>query len=311
MQAEWETLSLDNILRIQPKSLIYASAKFSRAQMHWHISQKEFHPVLHAIERYDWLLKGHGTPIFLYTDHKNVQLVLNPRLATKLQHLERLHRWGVRVQVVDLITVHVPGELNFFADLLSRLAFEEAANLMIDRKLSDPREEDALRKDPTITKLPRIRTRKTKAKEAVTYPKVEEVYQWAEKHRLSALSPYATEKLQPLTDLQLIDAQRKAGIEGGENELIQRNQKIYVPKNMLERVIVHNHLANRHRALKSEIQALEKFHFDLEPDIKLEEIVKTIRNKCLHCSCNHPALIKRPLDLTFLAKEPRMMLHSD
>ena len=84
------------------------------------------------------MLKGHGRPIYLYTDHKNIQLVLNPRLCSRAQHLERLHRRAVRVQDLNLVAVHVKGELNFMADFLSRAEFsDEVATLMTKAKQTD------------------------------------------------------------------------------------------------------------------------------------------------------------------------------
>ena len=90
-----------------------------------HISQKELYPLIYAFKRLSWLVLGHQTPIHFYTDHRNLKHILKPKLTSKTQYLERLRRWGLQLQNVDLIVQHISEEDNFFADLLSRCAQRE------------------------------------------------------------------------------------------------------------------------------------------------------------------------------------------
>ncbi len=119
MQADYETIT-QNVQTLEPKPMMFLSGKFTVGQKKWHISAKELYPIIYAFKRIDFMLRGHPNPVVVYTDHRNLVTVLNPKLVAKPAYLDRLARWALLLQQIDLIVYHVPGEANFLADLLSR-----------------------------------------------------------------------------------------------------------------------------------------------------------------------------------------------
>ena len=131
------------------------------------------------------------------------------------------------------------------------------------------------------------------------------------KHRLSALNPYYNGDFE----------QREAGLQtGARTRAMERNQKqslirdakgrIIIPEASVERVIVHNHLVCKHSSLEKELAALEGFAFNFKGGIKLKQVIRQLRQKCL-CSNRRPGLIRRPLELTKMATKPGEVIHSD
>ena len=47
-----------------------------------------------------------------------------------------------------------------------------------------------------------------------------------------------------------------------------------------------------------------------EETVTIQELVEAMRSKCLHCQ-RVPKLVRRPKEMTFLAKTPNEILHSD
>ena len=46
------------------------------------------------------------------------------------------------------------------------------------------------------------------------------------------------------------------------------------------------------------------------PEVTIKDLVETIRRKCLHCQ-RVPRMVRRPKEMTFLARQPNEILHSD
>jgi len=83
------------------------------------VPEKEIYPILCVMNRFRFLTKSHPTPIILGTDHKNLYYLLNPGHETKSSSLSRLYRWVLKLQEFSLRVIHLPGEKNICADLLS------------------------------------------------------------------------------------------------------------------------------------------------------------------------------------------------
>ena len=83
---------------------------------------KKIHPLIAGFNRLDFLLMNHPTPIYAYTDHKNIVNVLRPEWTPNKAHASRLLRWTMCFQQADLVVEHIPGELNHLPDILTRWA---------------------------------------------------------------------------------------------------------------------------------------------------------------------------------------------
>ena len=57
-----------------------------------------------------------------------------------------------------------------------------------------------------------------------------------------------------------------------------------IPKSLLERLIVHNHIAQMHSSLTAGLRYLRKFHLLEIPQEQLVNLVKSLTwQKCVHC----------------------------
>ena len=65
---------------------------------------------------------GQQTPTYFFTDHRNLKHILKPKLCNNKTYLDCLKRWELQLPKADIIIEHIPGEDNFFADLLFRWA---------------------------------------------------------------------------------------------------------------------------------------------------------------------------------------------
>ena len=119
-QASHADISRNNFRLLRPKPMIFLSGEFKNSQLNWHISQKEFFPLIVGLERLDFLLLGHPSPVAAYTDHKNLVSILRPTWSPSKSYATRLFRWAMALQQLDLFVHHVAGEENHLADLLSR-----------------------------------------------------------------------------------------------------------------------------------------------------------------------------------------------
>ena len=77
MHDEHENVSRD-VMKLKPQPFIFASGKFAKNQLKWHISQKELFSIIHAFKRFRYLLMTHNHPVFVYTDHANLVPLLRP-----------------------------------------------------------------------------------------------------------------------------------------------------------------------------------------------------------------------------------------
>ena len=100
--------------------IYFLSGKFAPNQLKWHISAKELWPLIFLFKRLPYIVLGHGDRITLYTDHRNLEHLFNPEKSINAAHLDRLSRWMLTIQQVDLCVRHIKGEDNVAADLLSR-----------------------------------------------------------------------------------------------------------------------------------------------------------------------------------------------
>ena len=100
--------------------LMFLSGTFKGAQARWSMLEKECYAIMIAFDKLEYLFLRNGG-IHVYTDHRNLVFLFNPTKATKVLS-GKLARWSTRLIGFEYIIHHVPGELNIFADMLSRWA---------------------------------------------------------------------------------------------------------------------------------------------------------------------------------------------
>eukprot|EP00924_Labyrinthula_sp_SR-Ha-C_P002066 augustus_masked-scaffold_99-processed-gene-0.2-mRNA-1 protein AED:1.00 eAED:1.00 QI:0/0/0/0/1/1/3/0/1782 len=114
----------NDIRTLAPKPLMFISGSFSTSEVRWHIASKELYPIIYAFERVGFLLRTHPGGLYVYTDHRALLSILKTKEDEKRIYWDRLYRWAIRLQSVDLTVFHIPSRDNFVSDLLTRWAVE-------------------------------------------------------------------------------------------------------------------------------------------------------------------------------------------
>eukprot|EP00924_Labyrinthula_sp_SR-Ha-C_P014664 maker-scaffold_74-snap-gene-0.21-mRNA-1 protein AED:0.29 eAED:0.30 QI:0/0/0/1/1/1/2/0/505 len=118
-QNDEQTITND-VRTLQPKPMMFLSGSFSVSETRWHIASKELYPIVYAFERIGFLLRTHSGGIYVYTDHRSLLSVIKTKENEKRIYWDRLYRWAIRLQSVDMTVFHISSRDNFVSDLLTR-----------------------------------------------------------------------------------------------------------------------------------------------------------------------------------------------
>eukprot|EP00924_Labyrinthula_sp_SR-Ha-C_P002069 augustus_masked-scaffold_99-processed-gene-0.6-mRNA-1 protein AED:1.00 eAED:1.00 QI:0/0/0/0/1/1/2/0/490 len=116
----------NDVRTLKPRPLLFLSGGFTPSETRWNISSKELYPLIYSFQRIGFLLRTHIGGIYVYTDHKALITVVRVKENNKRIYLDRLYRWIIRLQSVDLVIFHISSRDNFVSDLLTRWAIEDA-----------------------------------------------------------------------------------------------------------------------------------------------------------------------------------------
>eukprot|EP00924_Labyrinthula_sp_SR-Ha-C_P013283 snap_masked-scaffold_45-processed-gene-1.3-mRNA-1 protein AED:0.73 eAED:0.74 QI:0/0/0/1/1/1/2/0/758 len=271
--------------------LFFLSGKFQGPQLGWHISAKELYSLVHVFKRFPYLILGQDKRLTVYTDHKNLVYILHPEWNPKTAYLDRLYRWSLLFQQVDMTIRHVPGNKNVLADLISRWGNPD---YLPNKNQTDTVEESAL----GLAAL---------AEGAFSEKKLD-------KGRISFLNPFYTHSWDKVNYSEVREAQKKAGIirdtESNEVDLKYEGDKLIILEPLVARLILHNHLASNHSSIKEEERTLSSFKFTLPRKTSVLDIIKKVRDNYMHCGAR-PKLIRRSLNMSRLSRVPREIIHAD
>ena len=99
--------------------LAFLSGSFKGSQLRWSVIVKEAYPIIHSLDRLRHYLSARKFIIF--TDHRNLKYVFSSYMNTVSKTVsDKLARWHVKLQSFDYTIEHIQGNVNFWADLLSR-----------------------------------------------------------------------------------------------------------------------------------------------------------------------------------------------
>ncbi|KAH9159923.1 hypothetical protein LEN26_002101 [Aphanomyces euteiches] len=117
--------------RHQP--LAFLSGRFVGASSRWPIPDKEAFAIVESCKRLEYiLLRPNGFTI--YTDHRNLAYLFNPLASDsgmQRHQADRLQRWAMVLSGYSYNIVHIPGESNVWADMLSRWHAQHDENKLI------------------------------------------------------------------------------------------------------------------------------------------------------------------------------------
>jgi hypothetical protein len=102
--------------------LAFLSGLFKGAQLNYSVVERECLAFVMVCQKASHLLRRPGG-FLACADHRNLQYLLSPDptvAASRRQAAARIERWMVYLRSFEYTLVHVPGEQNVAADLLSR-----------------------------------------------------------------------------------------------------------------------------------------------------------------------------------------------
>ena len=302
-------------MNIRP--MMFLSGEFTNAAVKWHISQKELFPILEAFRRFDFLLLTHPSSIIVFTDHKNLIHILRPDWVPNKSTSQRLGRWASAIQQADFIAVHIPGKQNVLADLLSRWGTPSNGmpqDLPALTTLAPPRKPKQRARKQAERSL-RLFNVSTQEDNQSRMEDLEAQLRQLDNHRLSFMNPYFKGKFKRINAEQIQMDQRnekppKNAILNFNNGLYEVKGKIWIPKSLTSKVIVHNHIACFHNNLETELKYLNQYFFSLGSFTEITKLVKRLRQVCVHCQ-RSPSILKRPFQATQVPTKPREVLTMD
>ena len=197
--------------------LMFFSGRFNATQQKWQIAQLELFPIIHLSTRLDYMIYGHPTSTNVFTDHRNLLYLIHPSWSPNRAHLDRLSRWCLRFQQMNMKIHHIEGRENVFADALSRWGNEEYNSLgeMINVARVSCYEEagDEVRSFGELMQIEVFRVKDVTRKEELG-----EVLERLERMRVSFLSAYSNEKWKQVSEEEICQAQQ-------EDETLTENER--------------------------------------------------------------------------------------
>ena len=259
--------------------------KYAGSQIRWNMSVKEGFALKGTISALDYLLPITSNPMLFFTDHKNLVKIYSPELWNKATS-EMLERWTQLLQRYRYVIVHISGEENYFADIMSRFGHEELPARLI-RRVSSCEDDEELVREKMST---RVR------------PVEEEGFMWPTVEIISL------SQKQYLTQHNLECANRN-----GNGLLINRKGKIIIPQNDIElryRLVIIAHCGehNGHLGQNATLKELQST-FTWK---SLPKDCKVICRECLHCLPIRGGIrTPRPLGEQVHGSRPGEVVHVD
>ena len=104
-------------------TIAFFSGTFRGAEYNRGIQDKEAFAIMESVRRMRWLTMN--TRFKLYCDNRNLTYIFHPEHFTVGEKVptmtkERLTRWATELSEYSYDLIHIPGELNVWADILSR-----------------------------------------------------------------------------------------------------------------------------------------------------------------------------------------------
>eukprot|EP00924_Labyrinthula_sp_SR-Ha-C_P003437 snap_masked-scaffold_15-processed-gene-9.33-mRNA-1 protein AED:0.88 eAED:0.88 QI:0/-1/0/1/-1/1/1/0/1128 len=141
-----------------------------------------------------------------------------------------------------------------------------------------------------------------------------------DKYRVSVFNPYFEGDWAPLTEAEVIKAQKEEMITR-TSRIKRLAGKIILPSSLLERQLVHIHLANKHGSFEADLAEAAKFEWKIPAAMervlrgdtswkKMVELIRLFRDNCIHCR-RLPKAIKTTYSLVTRARRPRETLVAD
>ncbi|OWZ05938.1 hypothetical protein PHMEG_00021884 [Phytophthora megakarya] len=99
--------------------LVCRGGTFTKSDINWSVVEKEGYPIAGACGDLEYLLDRENG-FHIYCDHSNPIQIFAPGREVKQHVRGKLQRWALRITGRRYTIEHIPGELNLWADIISR-----------------------------------------------------------------------------------------------------------------------------------------------------------------------------------------------
>ena len=261
--------------------LAFLAGTFRGSQARWSTPEKEAYAIVASVDRLDYLLlRPEG--FLLFTDHKNLTYIFdpartNPRMAKHV--VNKIQRWALLLASYRYEVVHISGEENIWADLMSRWGspMSPTSLSLLRRAMS------------TLFKAPLA-------------PYLDEDLEWPTAEEVAKIQKAAVET----------GEKRPEALEERNGLWTNKTGAVWIPADALDmqlRLCIIGHCGRGgHRGVDTTIKQIGDYFFwqSMQADIK------SFCNTCLHCEATVGGLRKpRPFAQTTHADRPNELLHFD
>ena len=287
--------------------LAFLSGVFRGAQLRWGVPDKEGFAIKESCARLSHLLVRRGG-FRMFTDHRNLRYIFNPvgvvSQVSKPQ-ADRLERWAVYLRCFEYTIEHIAGELNVWADMLSRWAPGTQQHLEQRERTRDTARSEIperaaavtlrVRSDRILTEAGHVENRRLAAA-----PRVPADEQWPTRVEISRAHRDITAEERETWRLQ-----SRAGV-------LYRDGRLFVPdghNKLRHRIMVVSHAgAAGHRRWAASLRLLtDRFWWPT-----LKEDLRMFLSQCLLCGKTATGLpVPRPFGKALRGSRPGEALHLD
>ena len=281
------------------KPLAFVSGRFRGAQTRWAIIDKEAYPIGEILPRYVHWINAGTKPALIWTDHRNLVPMFKdskPSQATTKAGRQRLVRWGLQLQELRYKIMHIAGEANTWADLLSRWGSP------FKKPLTQPRRIMVLRRRPP-DKSAEWQDPDRSVEQNLLQPWPEPIKAWPDEQMLADLQ----RSTQMDTPNGVTEYSRPWG-----SVYLNEDLKFWVPEDceQLQRVLysVAHQGASGHRGRRVTVKTLKDFCAWKN----VEDAVKKYRRNCLQCiKLMDGTTVPRPLGTQLVPEKPGEVVSFD
>ena len=287
------------------------SGKFTNSQVGWTTIEKESFPIVKACQDWEYnLLNEKG--FRLYTDHDNIVSLFKPETikpALGRSQLDKVHRWLHILSYFHIISMqHLKGDLNVWADLLSRWG----------QKGYHQESEETAESNNESYKTVKINKVSKKRKNALRQPKYADIMRsrYHEEFEIPSLNVIRDSQAVNMDEFDLkymIDDNKISKKISTDNAgTISVTGKLWIPSSdeeLQQRLLVSAHCGpNGHKSIEDAKAKLKEFVFWDE----LEEDVENFCHTCLSCEKVREAeTIPIPIGKTLEAQKRLHILRAD
>ena len=100
--------------------LCFKSGKFSGSQLNWPMIDKELFALVGSLPSVRHYIDNSAYPARCYTDHRNLQYICTLPEKTNKMRRTRMENWLLIFISMACEVIHIPGESNVWADIMSR-----------------------------------------------------------------------------------------------------------------------------------------------------------------------------------------------